>query len=190
MKKTSVLVMLFSIITLSLTQYCRSDRNTDGSGQSIEPEKTVYKPPEKIYEHKETVRIYLTSVKQAGENGDTAYHLAMFDANGDYAIDSLTTVFVISKERKSGHIKWKLVQHSGIQEIIEFKPEDGVPHIIFQEAVIQENEDEWNLDLTEDMLKKVNAEGVTEKYIIKYIPEHYNDTVTIDPYIKIPPPQE
>lgn len=188
MKKTTPLLMLLSIMIICLTQNCKSDRNKVESDQSPVPVDTVKKPKEKIYEPKETVEIYLTSIKQQGENREISYHLAMFDANGDYAVDSLITM-VLPKKGKPEHIKWKKVHASGIKEIKEIKYVGADKPIIFKESMISKVDGEWNLEIPDNILEIVGDSIRIEKYIIKYVPEDSDEiTVEIDPYLRVPPP--
>jgi hypothetical protein len=186
MKKTPFIVILLGMTAFMLTQNCNPGRNEPGPDQPLVPEDTVYKTKEKIYEPKETVEIYLASIKQKDENGDTTYHLALFDANGDYAVDSLTTIF-FPENSKPGQIKWKKVHKSGIKEIVEIKYAGEGKPVIFRSIVSRLPGDEWKLDLTEDLLKFIGDSVVIEKYIIRYIPVNENDTVSIDPYLRVNP---
>jgi hypothetical protein len=186
MKKTPFIVVLLGIGAFSLTQNCAGDRSKPETGKLKEAVDTIKKPNKNIYEHKETVEIYLCSIRQIGERGDTSYHLAMFDANGDYAVDTLTTMFLPEKS-KPGHIKWKEVYNSGIGKIINIEYAGVGEPIIFKNGVSHQTGDGWNLDLREDLYKYVGEKVLKEKYIIKYIPVNYNDTVIIDPYLRVLP---
>lgn len=186
MKKTPFIVILLGIGAFSLTQNCVYDRNKPETGQSKEAVDTVKKPNKKIYEHKETVEIYLTSIKQIGERGDTSYHLALFDANGDYAVDTLTTLYLLKKDNP-GKFMWRKVHESGIRKIIAIEYTGDKGSIIFENGVRHLGDDIWDLDLPEDIFVKIKGKEITEKYIIKYLPEGSNDTVIIDPYIRVLP---
>ncbi len=177
MKKTTTFLIFLCIMVISLTQSC-DKKNIVAPCKSIGSKDSV-----KIYESKDTVAIYLASVKRKDGNGKSSYHLAMFDANGDWGIDTLITVFKMDNPKKpsSGNIQWIKVMKSGIKKIIEIKPvKDST--VIFRNGT-KEHHGVWNLSL-----KDINIPpcGTMEKYIIKYIPKGSNDTITIDPYIRIP----
>ena len=185
MKKTPYLVMLFGILAFILAQNCDSGGNKVVSEPSATSD-TVDKPKEKVYEPKETVEIYMVSIQQIEKNGDTTHHLAMFDANGDFGVDRLATTFV-AERGKSGHIKWKKVHKSGIKKLIEIKyAGDGEP-IIFKKGPVYKDDNEWDLEIPENILIIIGNTVRQEKYIIKYLLENGNDTVTIDPYLRVPP---
>jgi hypothetical protein len=136
----------------------------------------------KVYSQKDTLAIYLTSVERKDTNGKATYHLAMFDANGDFAIDHLTTIFKKHVGRP-GKILWIKVIGSGIQEITEIRSNVTSP-VIFKNGTYK-TDGIWNLDLT-DNLDSVRTKPVKEEYTILYIPEGKHDTIPIDPYIKVP----
>ena len=164
--------MFLIIMVISLTQSCDKMNiiKTDNSIDSLKG-------------HKDTLAIYLTSVIQQDVNSKSSYHLAMFDANGDYAIDSLISVYRMDtlKKPRSGNIQWIKVKQSGIKKIIEIKPvEDST--VIFRN-VTYEQHGVWNLSLKNISIPPGRT---IEKYIIKYIPAGTNDTITIDPYLRIP----
>jgi hypothetical protein len=186
MKKTPFIVILLGILAFSLIQSCTSDRKQPTIDTSKETVDTVKKPDKKIYVPKETVTIYLAAFKQIGENGDTTYHLALFDANGDFAVDNLTTIF-LPEQNIPGHIKWKKVHNGGIKRITEIRYAGEGDPIIFRNGLNRLAEDEWNLDVPLDIAKYLGDSGVTEKYVITFIPEEGNVPVPIDPYLRVPP---
>ncbi len=187
MKKTPSLLMLLSIMLISLTQSCKYDGNKVVANPSTIIEDTVKKPKEKIYEPKEKVEIYLASIKQKGGDGEISYHLAMFDANGDYAVDSLITM-VFPIKGKPEHIKWKKIHDGGIREIKEIKYVGTDEPIIFRKGMINKVDDEWDLEIPINIHELIGDTTRTEKYIIIYVPEdNVEITVEIDPYLRVPP---
>jgi hypothetical protein len=175
MKKTTTFLIFLIIMVIGLTQSCNKT--------TIVETKQLDELNDSVKGLKDTVAIYLTSVIRQDVNGKSSYHLAMFDANGEYAVDSLITVIRMdtSKKPSSGTIQWIKVVKSGIKKIIEIKPvEDST--VIFRNGA-SEHHGVWNLSL-----KGINIPpGKTiEKYIIKFIPKGSNDTITIDPYLRIP----
>lgn len=186
MKKTPFLVILLGILSFSLTQNCTFDWKQPKNDQARETVDTIKKPGKKIYEHKETVTIYMASVKLIEENGDTTYHLALFDANGDFAVDTLTTLYLIGKD-KPGNFKWKKVQESGIKKIVSIQYTGEDPPVIFKNGVKETSEDEWDLSLTEDVMKTIGNANFREKYSIVYLRMHADQPDTIDPYLRVTP---
>jgi hypothetical protein len=179
MKKTTTLLMFLSVMVISLTQSCNKTVTTETKTPPVDSIK--------IYEAKDTVAIYLTSVRRNDGNGNYSYHLAMFDANGDYAIDTLITVFKMDNAIKpsSGNIQWIKVTRSGIKKIIEIKPVNDTT-VIFRNGT-SEKHGVWNLDLPDTINIPEGMHYIKEKYLIKYIPKGSNDTITIDPYLRVPP---
>jgi hypothetical protein len=180
MKKTTTLLIFISIMVISLTQGCNKT-NIVAPGTSVESIDTA-----RIYESKDTVAIYLTSVKRKEGNGKPSYHLAMFDANGDWGIDTLITVFRINSIKAgSGNIQWIKTKKSGIMKITEIKSlADST--IIFKKGTYEHPHGVWNLDLPQD-INIPPGETIKEKYIIIYIPADNKDTtIIIDPYLRIP----
>lgn len=181
MKKKPVLLMLFGIIAFSLTQSCSSPQSP-GEEESSVLDEMVRKPKEKIYKPKEKVEIYLTFVKLLEENGDTTKCIAMFDANGDFDIDSLTTVFIPQKGIQ-GHIHWITAEESGIQKYdIEIVSQSDSVRISQKDVTYQDGE--WILALPED-IPVIRAEDEIIKYNLICITDE-GDTLGHDPYIRIP----
>ncbi len=148
------------------------------------PQKLLYHLIQFILDvQKDTVAIYLTSVKRNDGNGNYSYHLAMFDGNGEYSIDSLITVYKYTKAR-SGNIQWIKVVNSGIKKIVEIKSAELKP-VIFRDSAYEHPHGVWNLNIPEG-INIPPGERITEKYIITYILKGTNDTITIDPYLRIP----
>jgi len=186
MKRISVLlVMLLCIVTFSLTYNCNKGTSNN--------EKTVDNVCDKIfYELKDTVWIYLTYVKYfvKDKNCDTTYHLGMFDANGDRAIDNLTT-YILPRTK---YIIWNRVENSGIQQIDTIVPKPGADYL-FQKGVKKDSiTGNWILQLPEDMENQYNMDKgfrKKEEYTIIYTPENYigKEPKRIDPPIEVPPPE-
>lgn len=163
-------------MVISLTQCC--NEKSERTVRSID---TSY-----FLVPKDTVAIYLTSVKRKDGHGKYSYHLAMFDANGDWDIDSLVTKIRIDTSKfKSGNIQWIKVKKSGINNIVEIISAELKP-VIFRDSAYEHPHDVWNLNIPEDI--HIPPGGTKpEKYIIKYIPEDNKDTtIIIDPYLRIP----
>ena len=181
MKKTTTLLMFLIIMTISLTQSCNDKTDTKVIREITEDTST-------IYEAKDTVAIYLTSVIRQDVNGKSSYHLAMFDANGDYAIDNLITKIKIDTIKKpgSGNIQWITVIRSGIKKIIEIKPVKDTTVILFRNGTYEKH-GIWYLDLPDTINIPEGQPYIKEEYFIKYIPRGSNDTITIDPYLRVPP---
>ncbi|MCX6253678.1 MAG: hypothetical protein NTV31_04285 [Bacteroidia bacterium] len=118
------------------------------------------------------VTIYLRSFEQNGEK-----HLAMFDSNRNGAIDTL-----ITDVQAGATIIWKLDRFSGIRTITKIYSKEGGKHNIFK------NDPKKRLLCKGFKFQLSNdVEEGKEKYAIDYI--HLDNTkVTIDPYIRVPPP--
>jgi hypothetical protein len=122
-----------------------------------------------------TVNIYLRSVKQDGMN-----HLAMFDSKGNGAIDTLETFVHAGTD-----VVWQLDCMSGIKSITKISPElkeskifkTGTKKRLFCKG--------FRLHVSEDI-----KTDTREKYFIDYIPCNSEETVTIDPYLHVPPPHD
>jgi hypothetical protein len=186
MKKTPPLLLLFSIMVIGLTQSCSCKKNNVGPDIFTRSNDSVNDLKKPIYEPKDTVAIYLTSVKRKDGNGKYSYHLAMFDANGNWGIDTLVTG-IKHPTGKSRKIQWIKVIGSGIKEIAEIKCTESEPPKIFKNIVQKQNNGVWNLTLPDTIEIPKDRPYIKEKYLIKYIPEGSNDTITIDPYLRVPP---
>ena len=186
MKKTPSLLMLLSIMIISLTQSCNYDGKKVGSDRSQVLTDTVNKPNQPIYERKDTLAIYLTSVKIKEGKDNYRYRLAMFDANGDCGIDSFVTG-IKHVYGKSGKIQWIKVIGSGIKEITEIKYTGSDTPRIFKNPVHKQSNGVWNLNLPDTIEIPKDRPYIQEKYQINYIPEGSKDTVIIDPYLRVPP---
>jgi hypothetical protein len=117
------------------------------------------------------VTIYLRSIEQKEKN-----HLAMFDSNRNGEIDNLTTLVP-----SGATIIWKLDFLSGIKSITRIYSKTGKRNIFKSDPRKRLLCKGFMLQLSKD------AEG-EEAYAIDYI--LCDDTkVTIDPYIRIPPPK-
>jgi len=186
MNKRTVLLMLLSIMVIGLTQSCSCKKNNAETNLISVSNDSVNELKKPIYEPKDTVAIYLTSVKRKDGNGKYSYHLVMFDANGDWGIDTLVTGIKhnIGKSRK---IQWIKVISSGIKEIAEIKYTESKPPEIFKNIVQKQKNGVWNLNLPDTIKMPKDKPYIKEKYCIKYIPEGSNDTITIDPYLRVPP---
>jgi thioredoxin-related protein len=160
MKKISVLLMLFASVTILI--HCQDSAKKKALDDSVKP-----------------VTIYLVS-NRVEINDTVKYRLAMFDSNGDIAIDSLTTKVKIAKDIKA-KVVWEI--QGGIKEITEIKPESP-QSILFANGVKQAG-NKFTLQLPDEIPQPVI--GIREKYYIKYIPMESNDTITIDPFIRVPP---
>lgn len=157
MKKNPVLIVLISMAIFSLTQSCLS-------------------PDDAESEYDQKVIIYLQSVELEGE-----YHLQIDDSKGGSAVDDLETVFE-KEPGKSGTIVWKKAADSEIKKITEVYPSDKKTEtVIFKNGAKRTWLGRVKLRLPEDITGEER-----EKYTIKYIPEGDNDTVAIDPWIRIP----
>jgi hypothetical protein len=181
MKKTIPFLVLIGFVAVGLLLSC-DKKNTvepDGSIKSIDTF-TVYEP-------KDTVAIYLASVRRKENNGKYSYHLSMFDANGDWRIDSLVTVYRMNlKHPRPGNIMWIKALNGGIKRITEIVPVKGDSSEIFKYGTFEHPHGVWNLTIPEDIIT-TPGERKVEKYIIKYIPKDKIDTlIIIDPYLRIP----
>lgn len=159
-------------MVISLTQCCK-----EKSGSVVGSIDSAY-----IYVPRDTVAIYLTSIKRNDGHGIFSHHLAMFDGNGNYSIDSLTTVYTYNKARP-GNIQWIRVVNSGIKKIVEIKSAELKP-VIFRDSAYEHPHGIWNLNIPEGI--NLPPGGITEKYSITYILKETNDTIIIDPYLRIP----
>jgi hypothetical protein len=118
-----------------------------------------------------TVKIYLRSVGQKERN-----HLALFDSNRNGAIDDLTT-----EVPRGATIIWKLDYLSGIKRITKISSKTGKGNIFKTDPKRRLFCNVFSLQLSKD------AEG-EEAYAIEFILCD-GVKVTIDPYIRIIPPQ-
>jgi hypothetical protein len=117
------------------------------------------------------VTIYLRSVEQKERK-----RLAMFDSNRNGDIDNLITVV-----EAGATIIWKLDCLSGIKSITKIYSKTGKGNVFKNDPRKLPFSKGFRLQLTKD------AEG-EEAYAIEYI--LCDETkVTIDPVIRIPPPQ-
>ncbi len=168
-------------MVISLTQCC--DNTT------IVPPGTFPESKDSVtfYELKDTVAIYLTSVKRKDVDGKFSYHLAMFDANGDWGIDNLVTIIKIDPSKfKSGNIQWIKIKKSGIRRIIEIRSLTDST-IIFKNGTYEHPHGVWNLNLPEEIFIH-RGKTIEEEYKITYIPEDKDTIIIIDPMIRVPPP--
>jgi len=118
-----------------------------------------------------TVKIYLRSIEVKGKN-----RLAMFDSNRNGDIDNLTT-----DVPPGATIIWTLDCLSGIQSITGIKSKTGKGNIFSSDPRKRLLCKGFTLRLSKD------AKG-EEAYTVEYI--LCDDTkVTIDPVIRIEPPQ-
>jgi hypothetical protein len=181
MNKATTFVLFLSIMVISLMQCC-DNRPVVATGDSTGSKDSV-----NIYESKDTVAIYLASVKRKDGHGKDSYHLAMFDANGDWGIDTLVTIIKIDPSKdKSGNIRWIKVVKSGIKRIIEIKSlADST--IIFKNGTYEHPHGVWNLNLPKEIYEHP-GKTIEEEYLITYIPEDKDTTIIIDPMIRVPPP--
>jgi hypothetical protein len=127
------------------------------------------------------VKIYLRSVEQNGEK-----HLAMFDSNHIGAIDDL-----ITDVHPGDEIIWKLDCLSGIKSITRiyrtkkkgdanvFKYHDPRKRLFCKG---------FKHHVPMDVKVGTKEEEILDAYAIEYIPWDSEVPVTIDPYIRIPPP--
>jgi hypothetical protein len=116
----------------------------------------------------EKVTIYLRSVVI-----NTEKHLMMFDTNGKFAIDSLTTGV-----KAGGTVYWELDKASGIKEIERIHSRKGGS--IFREDAKKEFfSRRFKLEVPDGLDK-----GTIQKYDIDYIDQD-NSPIKIDPYIRI-----
>lgn len=179
MKKAITFLMFLSIMVISLTQGCNTSTIVPPGTSPESTDSTTF------YELKDTLAIFLTSVKRMDGHGKYSYHLGMFDANGDCGIDSLVTVIKIDPtDANSGNIQWIKVKKSGIKKIVEIKSAELKP-VIFRDSAYEHPHDVWNLKIPSD-IHILPGEPREEKYIIKYIPQDKDTTITIDPYLRIP----
>jgi len=119
-----------------------------------------------------TVKIYLRSIIKNGEK-----RLSMYDTNDSTAIDNLITTV-----DPGTTIIWILENNSRIKKVEKIYPlkKGG---LIFKEDPQQELFGKrFKLKVPEDAPR-----GTIEKYVIEYIHED-DKPVTIDPFIRIPPP--
>lgn len=116
----------------------------------------------------EKVTIYLRSVVINNEK-----HLTMFDTNGKFALDSLTTYV-----KAGGIVFWDYEKASGIKEIKKiYSINKGQ---IFKEDVKKDLfTRRFRLNVPDGL-----SRGAKEEYVIDYIDQD-DSHVTIDPYIRI-----
>lgn len=187
MKSMSLMTQCTGLLIFALLQGCVPGDSKVRTEQPVVPADSLIKPLKKIYVPKETVTIYLTCIKQTNEKGDTTFRLAFFDANGDFGTDSLFTTQYYFRDRRPGHIKWRKVHESGIKKIVSIQYAGVDPPVIFKNGVNERSVDEWDLSLTEDILKSIGDSGKTEEYKITFIPEESDVPVPIDPYLRVTP---
>ncbi len=126
------------------------------------------------------VFIYLRAIKHNGN-----YHLAMFDSNGDGAIDNLTTIV------NPGYtIYWKKDRQSGITKIRKIYSNAANKHV-FRHKPTPVNGG-FKLAVPHG-INIGHSRPIIEKYFIECTltarnPDGTHIILNIDPYIKIPPP--
>jgi len=116
----------------------------------------------------EKVTIYLRSIVINNEK-----HLLMFDTNGQFAIDSLTTYV-----KTDGTVFWALDNASGIKKIERIYSRKKEP-IFREDAKKVFFSRRFKLEVPEGL-----SRGAKEEYIIDYIDQD-NSLIKIDPYIRI-----
>jgi hypothetical protein len=122
------------------------------------------------------VTIYLRSIEQNGEEC-----LTMFDSNGNFAINDLTTDVL-----EGGTIIWKLEHPSGIRKIAEISSKPGEGKVYSINPKPQLLGKGYKLKLIKDLAKS-STDTVTERYFIEYYVHGEQKPVKIDPYIRILP---
>lgn len=118
-----------------------------------------------------TVTIYLRSVEQKDKN-----QLALYDSNRHSAINDLTTLVPAG-----ALIIWKLDYNSGIRNITKIYSKTGKRNVFKTDPVKRPLCKSFVLRLSKDVTGE-------EAYAIKYILCSGRE-VTIDPVIRIEPPQ-
>jgi len=141
---------------------------------------TIFIHAQELMEKK--VTIYLVS-SNVDINGKVEYRLIMYDSNGDIDINDLTTVVKKTREQK-GTVYW--VVTDGIKEIEEIKAKSDTSIIFKNGAKKLENGKKYMLRLPDNIPNP--GEEIKDKYFIKYKPLDKDTTITIDPFIRIPPP--
>lgn len=119
-------------------------------------------------EAQKKVTIYLRSVVV-----NSGKHLLMFDTNGNYALDSLTTYV-----KAGGIVLWELDKASGIKEIERIYSKKKGP-IFKEDAKKDPFSKRYRLQVPNGLDK-----GTLEEYIIDYTDQD-NSLIKIDPYIRI-----
>ena len=116
------------------------------------------------------VKIHLSYIKINGK-----HHFFMHDSYENSAIDSLETVV-----KKGGTVTWKLDEFSGIKKIDTVFLIEKPDRIIKGEPK-RDSDNQFTLRIEEDQ------DTGLYKYVIIAYTKKQNDTVNIDPYIRIPP---
>ncbi len=121
--------------------------------------------------NKKDVIIFATSYEING-----IMHLKLFDSNGDWAIDSLTT-----DVHRNGKVIWKLDTLCAIKEIHHIEGSNGPIFKKNPKASNGHNGKQFELDLPDNIKPKD-----IEKYDIYFL--LYNDTAVhhIDPFLRVP----
>ncbi len=166
MKKTLSLITGILFVTIGLhTQSCNNldKRNPSESSSDTNNVKV----------NKKKVEIQMTYFKWHGGK-----HLLLHDSNGGAVVDSLTT-----DVKPGSTVTWKLDNHSGIKEI------DSIYFVRNNHRIVLDDPkriygNQFELKIPED------AQPDTFKYIIIVITKKLNEIVELDPYIRVPPPQD
>jgi hypothetical protein len=164
------------ILTLSVGMVILITVLNAGPPSSALKDKTISAAPSQMIppdKNPTKVKIYLRYVEIDGKNS-----LSMYDSNGGFAIDTLTT-FV----RAGITVIWKLERASGIKKINRIYSNVSNPVIFKNDAVKRPFSKGYELDIPETA-----SDGIKEEYFIEFITKN-NDNITVstDPYIRIQP---
>ncbi len=165
MKKISALVMLFISVTILI--HCQE-----------RTEKKAQTGPEK------TVTIDLVSINLFDSNRVAKRHLFMYDSNGAYDVNDLTTE-VVKKAGQKVTIYWEI--GDGIERIIEIKPKSDASIIFANHVQPVIPGRKYSLELP--LNRPLTGEDIKEAYYIKYVTLNGDTLPPIDPFIRVKPPQ-
>jgi hypothetical protein len=127
---------------------------------------------EDVVDDSTKVAIHLSYIKINGK-----HHFFLHDSHENSSIDSLETAV-----KKGGKVMWKLDDYSGIRKIdTVFLMKD--PKKIFRSEPTRDSDKQFSLIISMDQ------DTGLYKYVIIASTKKQNDTVKIDPFIRIPPPQ-
>lgn len=153
------------LITILAAGGCNSNnQQNDQTAEGTTPEQEIDKPAE--------VYIYLKAVT-INKN----IHLEMSDTKKPdcVAIDGLITVVI-----PGDTVIWREAPNSNIDKIIEIRPMKNDENLFRNGVETIEVDSIWTLRIP-DIVKPD-----TVKYEIKFTVKHKKDTITIDPYLKLP----
>jgi hypothetical protein len=180
MKKTTCPLVLLCAIPLLLAFTCEPGVNKTASSEQASTGDTLVDPSGKAYVRKDAMEIYLAPVRTPEATKDKRVRLALFDANGDYAVDTLRTKLL----QNTKFVLWRTVRNSEIRTITEIKYVGSQEKaVLFKKGARKISNNEWILFLPDSL----PGLPIEEKYSITFTLENSTTPYTIDPYLRVLP---